>query len=141
MPRRIIVGTDDGELLQFKTIGLTWNPVEGCAPPLDPEAQLRQEIAACLRFWGGSHLNTILGKLGLAAVLDQAGKGGEAIDIWLDVAKICGLLHGEALAAVREELERLIPHLESAEEGELVKELKSKLEEAKNNITDDDVPF
>jgi len=62
-----------------------------------------------------------LGKLGLAAVPDQAGRRSEAIDIWRDVAKTCLSLEGEALAAAHEAIEQLIPHLENSEDGELVR--------------------
>ncbi len=79
----------------------------------------RWEIAACLRLLGESHLNTLLGKFGLAAILDQAGKQSEAIDTRRDVAKTCLSLDGKALAAVREVMERLIPHLQNTEDRKL----------------------
>jgi hypothetical protein len=80
-----------------------------------------------------------LGKLGLAAILDQAGKRSEATDTRQDVAKTCLSLDGEALAAAREAIEQLIPHLEKIQDvmlgagglglhGGLVLKLKKKLE-------------
>ncbi len=125
---RMIVRASNGEVIQFDSHGLTWNYAEIVEPvPQEPEAQLRRETAACLRLGGKSHPNTLSGKLGLAAVLDQGGKHSEAIDTRRDVAKTCLSLHGEALAAAQEVIERLIPHLENTEDGELLRELKNKL--------------
>jgi WD40 repeat protein len=99
VPGRMIVGTENGEVIQFDLHGLTWTLAEFAEPvPHDQEAQLRQETAACLRLWGESHRNTLLAKLGLAAVLDQAGKRGEASDTRGNVAKTCLSIEGDSLA-------------------------------------------
>ena len=129
---RVIVGSSTGEVLQYDLRGLTWNCAETGEPvPQDPEAQLRRESAACLQYWGESHPNTLLGKLGLAAVLDQAGKRSEAIDTRRDIAKTCLSLDGEARAAAEVVIERLTPDLQNAEDAELLLKLRNKLEVSK----------
>jgi WD40 repeat protein len=129
---RIIIATSSGEVVQFDSKGLTWNSAEIIEPALqDPEAQLRRETTACLHFWGKSHPNTLLGKLGLAAVLDVAGKQREAIDIRRKVAKTCLSMDAESMAALRKEIQRLITHLENTEDGQLLLKLKNKLEDSK----------
>jgi hypothetical protein len=115
-------------VLQFDSNALTWSGAEAGKPwAQDAEAELRQQTSACLRYWGPSHSNTLLGRLGLAAVLDQAEKRSEAIDTRRDVAKTCLSLGTEALAAAREVMEQLTPHLENTEDGELLLKLKEKL--------------
>jgi WD40 repeat protein len=125
---RMIVGTSTGEVIFFDSHGMIWNRTETAEPiPQNPEDQLRLETAACIRVWGPSHPNTLLGKLGLATVLEQTRKQSEAIDIRRDVAKTCLSLDNKTLTTLQAEIDRLIPHLENTEDGELLLKLTSKL--------------
>jgi tetratricopeptide (TPR) repeat protein len=128
-PGRFIAGTVTGEVLQYdlRGFGLDWVEVYK-DPQQDPEIHLRREIAACIQYWGESHHNTLLGKLGLAAVLDQTGSSSEADDIRQDVANTCLTLDGEALAAAEDVVYSLISYLEGTEGSDVLSKLVAKFE-------------
>lgn len=135
--RRIVAG-DEGGRLYFLAIeeGTTLyrkstETHSGAAAirSQNPEGRLRQEIAACLQQLGPFHPNTLLGKLGLAAMLDKVGRTSEAAKGRQEVAKNCFSLGGENLVAAREPIEQLISDLDPAKDESILLKLKNKLEE------------